>query len=440
MLAVRRWLLALGFCAAIGCGLDAVGGLDGAPASGGDAGPDAMAMLPDLDASGDAAGDASAPEAGIDAALDAEATRPDAGVTFVPSHIYPDYTLTAAAVVIGADTLVDTTAGTISIDKATPVPLTAMVHSGAVSVWSVGSLTVNDGFALEVVGSRPLVIVSASTVLIDGRIDVYGDRKRPGPGGAAPSSGSGKGGNGTKPANDTGSGGGGAGHATAGTTGATQGGAAGGFAGAITNTDGALFIGGGGGGNGGGFGAAACTDPTRGKGGFGGGALQISAVGKITISGTGYIDAGGGAGLGGCKNNPPDDVVTGGGGGGAGGLVFLESVAGIDLQIGSEIAAGGGGGGEGGSTSDPGKDGESGLAHPAVVANGGTGSGGGAGGNGGYGVLGAAAAPSAAFPGGPGAAAGGGGGAVGQVFLGVRVSSTRTVNGSIAALRSDVPF
>jgi hypothetical protein len=437
---VRRWLLALGICAAIGCGIDVVGALDGPVAPGADGGVESGAKLPDLDASGDAtASEASTPEGGLDAAsLDAEATRPDAGVVFVPSHIYPDYTLTAKAVHISTDTVVDTGARTISVGGASPVPIAEMVPSGDVAVWSVGDLTIDSGVTLEVVGARPLVVVASGDVAVNGVFAVYGDRKRPGPGGAAPASGTGKGGNGAKAAGTDASGGGGAGHATNGGAGGAQGAVAGGTPGPIANADGALLVGGAGGGHGGGF-PGTCTDPTRGKGGFGGGALQISAVGKITIAGTGVIDAGGGAGLGGCKSAGPDDIVTGGGGGGAGGIVVLESPSGIELKSGAEIAAGGGGGGEGGSTSDPGKDGESGISQPARAATGGGGSGGGSGGAGGYGVFGSASAPFGGFAG-VSAAAGGGGGAVGQVFLGVRTASTRKVGGSIAALRSDFAF
>ena len=398
-------------------------------------------MLPDLDASGDAAAEGSSPESGVDAALDAEATRPDAGVLFVPSHIYPDYTLTAPSVHITSDTIVDTSAGTITLNGAAPAALATMVHSGDVSVWSVGKLAIDSGVTLEVVGSRPLVVVSAGVVLIDGVFAVYSDRKRPGPGGAAPSSGAGKGADGIRPTSTVASGGGGAGHVTAGGAGGTQGAAAGGVEGPIVNANDALLVGGAGGGNGGGFAGNVCSDPTRGTGGFGGGALQISAVGKITISSTGVIDAGGGAGLGGCKEGLPDDHLTGGGGGGAGGLVVLESTTAIDLQLGGEIAAGGGGGGEGGSTLDHGADGESGLSQSASIsAMGGTGNGGGAGGNGGYGTVGTANSPFGGFGGVVGTGGGGGGGSVGHLFLGSRAPSTPTVNGKVGAMRSDFAF
>jgi hypothetical protein len=363
--------LALGFCAAIGCGIDVVGELGGAVAPVADGGAEGGATLPDLDASGDATvGDASTPEpeAGLDAAsLDAEATRPDAGIAFVPSHIYPDYTLTAKSVLIANDTLVDTGARTISVNGATPVLIAEMVASGDAAVWSVGKLTINAGVTLEVVGARPLVVVAAGDVAINGFFAVYGDRKRPGPGGAAPATGAGKGGNGAKAAGTDASGGGGAGHATAGGAGGAQGAVAGGKPGPIVNADGGLLVGGAGGGHGGGF-PGTCTSPTRGKGGFGGGALQISAVGQITLASTGVIDAGGGAGLGGCKSAAPDDVITGGGGGGAGGMVVLESPTGVELKGGAEIAAGGGAGGEGGSASDPGQDGESGISQQARAA------------------------------------------------------------------------
>ncbi|MEA2751863.1 MAG: hypothetical protein QOI41_6006, partial [Myxococcales bacterium] len=82
--------MALGICAAVGCGLDLTGSLDSVAAPGVDAGAEGSATLPDLDASGDAAGEAGTVDADVDTGtLDAESMRPDAGVAFAPSHIQP---------------------------------------------------------------------------------------------------------------------------------------------------------------------------------------------------------------------------------------------------------------------------------------------------------------------------------------------------------------
>ena len=390
-------------------------------------------MLPDLDGSGDAAIDGGAPDGGVDAALDAEAMRPDAGVTFRPSHIAPVYSLTAPNVVIMTDAVVDTFAQTIKVGTAAPTVLTNMVVSNNVAVWSVGSFFIQNGSRLTVTGSRPLVVVAATTVDIAGHIDASGSDATPGPGGFAAASGTAKGADGVKPGSSDASGGGGAGNATAGGNGGTRSSATGGAGGPVDNATGALLVGGSGGGNGGGFPAAKCTDPTRGRGGVGGGAIQFSAVGMLTI--TGSIDLGGGGGSGGCEDDPSSDDYRGGGGGGAAGVAFFESATGILFDVNAEIAAVGGGGGEGGESGNMGVDGDPGP-FPADVASGGTGSGGN-GGNGGSGTGKAATAPT---KGASGDSAGGGGGSGGRVFFGTRTPAELTVSGSIAALRSDFPF
>jgi hypothetical protein len=416
---------------AIGCGFDAVAGFPFGVDPTTEGGVDGS--MSELDATVDGALVDAEVEAGP---IDAEADRPDAGVTFVPSHIQPAYSLTAPNVTIATDSVLDTTTRTIAIGGAAPVALTNMVHSDAFAVWSVGSLTINATVQLTLRGTRPLVIVSAGTVTIRGQIDAYGDTDAPGPGGSGAAAGPGKGENGKKPGTNDASGGGGAGHATLGGTGGSKGAVTGGVAGPITNANGTTLIGGSGGGNGGGFGVAgACSDATRGRGGLGGGALQISSIGQIVVTISGGIDVGGGGGLGGCKNNGQDHY-TGGGGGGAGGLVVLESIAGVQLDFGAVIAAAGGGGGEGGDANKMGGDGQPGP-YPSGTALGGNVNAGGAGGNGGTGADTTATTPSA---GAAGASAGGGGGSAGRVFLGARAPATITVDGNVRALRSDFPF
>jgi hypothetical protein len=303
---VRRLLTAIGICAAIGCGLDVGGGLDPAVASSTDGGPEGSAMLPDLDAAADGF-DAPDIDGAMDAALlDAEGMRPDAGVTFVPSHIQPVYSLTAPNVMLSRDTVVDTTARTVQDStQVAPVPLMNMKTSDGIAIWSVGAFTLQAGSRLTVIGPQPLVVVASSTVEIDGHIDASGSGSTPGPGGFAAASGS-------------------------------------------------KLIGGSGGGSGGGFGTAPCTDATRGRGGVGGGAVQFSAVGFISISGT--FDLGGGGGSGGCADNGSANDYRGGGGGGAAGMLVFESATSIQVNSFAEIVAAGGGGGEGGESNGNGMD------------------------------------------------------------------------------------
>lgn len=431
---MRRWLLALGIGAAVGCGLDLTGTLE-VPGSGPDFEAGVGSSVPNLDASGDADDDARFDIDGGNVYVDAEGDRPDAGVAFVPSHLQPVYSLTAPNVTIATDSVLDTTARTITIGSGAPTPLTNLIHSGELAVWSVGSFKLDIAVRLTLKGTRALVIVASKDVTLDGHVAAFGDKDAPGVGGAAAASGAGKGANGAKPNSGDASGGGGAGHATAGGAGGTKGAAPGGAAGAAVNANDALLAGGSGGGHGGGFGSAICSDATRGRGGVGGGAIQISAVGKIVLSGTGGIDVGGGGGAGGCKDNGTDRY-RGGGGGGAGGLVVFESVGGIQIDLGAQIAASGGAGGEGGTSNKMGGDGQSGP-FPAAVAQGGNLNSGGRGGNGGTGAGSTATTPE---PGVANDSAGGGGGSAGRVFLGTRGPAQLVVNGSIAALRTDFTF
>ena len=437
---MRRLLIAVGISVAIGCGLDVAGSLDPAVASSTDAGPEGSAMLPDLDLDLDASTDGAPDAADIDgaadaASLDAEAMRPDAGVTFVPSHILPVYSLTAANVMLSRDTVVDTTARTVQDStRVAPVPLMNMKTSNGIAIWSVGAFTLQSGTRLTVKGSQPLVVVASSTVEIDGHIDASGSDTTPGPGGFAAASGTGKGLDGVKTGGNA-SGAGGGGNATIGGSGGTKMSVAGGLGGPAENASGVKLVGGSGGGNGGGFPTASCSDPTRGRGGVGGGAIQFSAVGGISITGT--FDLGGGGGSGGCADNGSANDYRGGGGGGAAGMLVFESATSIQVNSFAEIVAAGGGGGEGGESNGNGVDGFAGPAVPASTAVGGVGSGGN-GGNGGQASNGSAFAP---FGGLGNESAGGGGGSAGRVFFGTRGAAPIIVAGStIAALRFDFAF
>jgi hypothetical protein len=426
----------IGALPSLGCGLDAVGSMESTPSPLGEGGGADVAVAELDGAGGTDASDAGEADAIADANVDAFVDRPDAGVVFVPSHIQPVYSLAAPNVTIATSSVLDTSARTITIGAGAPAPLTNLIHSDTFAVWSVGSFTVMPGATLTVTGARPLVIIAASTVDVRGHIAAYGDAALPGPGGLAAASGPGMGGSGGKASANDISGGGGAGHATAGGAGGKKNAGVAGAAGLVANANGAALVGGSGGGHGGGFAAGTCSDPTRGRGGVGGGAIQISAIGKILVATTGSVDVGGGGGAGGCKDNGANDDYRGGGGGGAGGLVVLESVAGIQIDLGAELAAAGGGGGEGGGGNQMGQDGQAGP-YPSFPASGGNAVGGGSGGSGGTGAGTTTTAPGSGLS---GSTAGGGGGAAGRVFLGTRTPALLVVGGKVSALRSDFAF
>lgn len=145
-----------------------------------------------------------------------------------------------------------------------------------------------------------------------------------------------------------------------------------------------------------------------GAGGDGGGAVAIVAGTEITV--TGKINASGAGGHGGPQGK------TGGGGGGSGGMIVLDAPPSSTVQGTGTLYANGGGGGEGGSgpsNSSAGNDGQV-SADPTSPAAGGQG--GSEGGNGGPGsagtTLGGANAAGQSLGNGGGGAGGGGAGFV----------------------------
>lgn len=155
-----------------------------------------------------------------------------------------------------------------------------------------------------------------------------------------------------------------------------------------------------------------------GRGGASGGAVWIAANGPISIGASGAIRATGAGGGGG-------QVQSGGGGGGSGGLVVIEAPT---ITVGGQISANGGGGGEGGTrvsgtpvTGNAGSDGELGT----TAAAGGSGAAG-TPGDGGAGSAGAALGGGT----GGGSIVGAGGGGGGAGFI--RLVGAATVNGVIS--------
>ncbi len=145
-------------------------------------------------------------------------------------------------------------------------------------------------------------------------------------------------------------------------------------------------------------------DSSTGAGGSGGGAIQLSAFGSITLSGV--IHMGGAGGLAG-----PNSTACGGGGGGSGGYIGLEGAI-VDTGD-SRLAANGGGGGEGTDLSSSGVVGQNGKPNGNVAFGGDDPSCGSYGGNGSAGAEldGASAGPVDSCGG------GGGGGGAGYILI-----------------------
>lgn len=288
---------------------------------------------------------------------DAVAPSPAHCRVMVPSNGLAVSMLTGAtADVTGLDLDFDTETGEITFEGGMPLraPGTGVIAGIGFEVrdrmgvftahsWNVPAFVTDSGDDWDAAGVNGLVLFAATTIHVDGRVDVG--------------------------ASGSGGGAGGAGGATTGSPGPTcrgkaglwqsagfgeggggGGGRAAGGNGAVSNT---TTFGAGGpscatgpttiplvGGNGGGAGGVeTATSPDTvhgGAGGGGGGALALVAMESITISATGNACAPGEGG----RTSATGD---GGGGGGSGGAILLEAPV-IDLTAGAVIAANGGGG------------------------------------------------------------------------------------------------
>lgn len=254
----------------------------------------------------------------------------------------------------GALAIVDTDLGSITIDGEPVRDAGIGVNQGIgfgytpenLSVFAMRSFSLGAGAKLWAHGERPLVILSARIVYIQGTIDVsagcgvgLSSRVCGGPGGGrgadseSLATGCGPGGNGG--ASDAqgayGGGGGGGGFGQAGAVGTAAQDAPGGSGGESCAASVTPLRGG----SGGGLAGFANPENGDGEGGGGGGAVQITSLDVIQIEEGAVIDAGGGGGKGG----------SGGGGGGAGGVILLEAT-GVRVRGAVLAANGGGGGGE----------------------------------------------------------------------------------------------
>jgi hypothetical protein len=223
----------------------------------------------------------------------------------------------------------------------------AIAAGGApLGIFVFHDLMIGAAATVRFTGRRAAVVLVGGSAKIAGVIDVTAGhvmRAAPGPGGGA-------GGDGAGPAQGCGGGApGGAASKIDGGGGGGGAGMAGGDGGAVTaalvGAGGAQCLpmlleplqGGSGGGRGGPGGAA-----TPAVGGGGGGALQITALGSLEISGT--INA---AGAGGDGGSAAAMDGGGGGGGGGGGAILLEAPE-VIVEPSAIVAANGGGGGGGG--------------------------------------------------------------------------------------------
>lgn len=247
-------------------------------------------------------------------------------------------------------------------------------------VLSFRDLDISGGATLRLTGSRPAIIVA------DGNVRVLGDLLAES--GAQACAGGGAGGDGAAAA-----GAGGGAYGSVGAAGGT------GFvspsAGAGGSPEGSPDLKPLRGGCAGGPGSSAAPAAV------GGGAVQISANGTLTVVGT--VTAPGAGGRGGV-------IYGGGGGGSSGGAVLLEAQQ-LVLVDGAAVTANGGSGGQGGGITTTGQDGAAGAQRTATPAAGGdsptTGA---SGGNGAAGSVGATGGGDNAASGG-----GGGGGGVGRL-------------------------
>jgi hypothetical protein len=264
------------------------------------------------------------------------------------------------------------------------------LDSFQVGLLAVRNLTIAQGAVLRVQGSKPLVLIAAQDLLVDGTLDGSGHGRVAGPGGL--SVGEGVGLSGTYIDGDRepiipyyelpgahSSGGGGA-HVSPGAPGTgcfyrqtQRPGGVGGKAYYYWDYRNPIPVRGGTAGGRGGISPPfdRVFEPC-GAGGGGGGGLQLAANRLFRVGSQGKVLANGGGGLAGCVSYPNSgNYGGGGGGGGAGGGIYVEAST-LVVERGGVVAANGGGGGGGSNPYLAGQDGEDGQASTAP-AKGGTG-------------------------------------------------------------------
>lgn len=345
-----------------------------------------------------------------------------ANCTMVPPPLFPFTTsnftepqlpMTSAALTVACDVTFNTSgtpaASANSCGVSLP-PYVIITPTGGQStvLFRLSSMTLTSG-TLTLTGNRPAIFAVTGNATIANGARILAANPNP------PTD-CGNGGNGgTQGAGSGRGGGGGAGFGLAGQVGGTSGGGGAGTAGASNGTDDLKPIRGGCRGGDGTF-----------AGGNGGGSVQLTVAGTLSVSG--IITAPGRGGLGG------DTGGEGGAGGGSGGAILLEALT-LTLNASSVLAANGGGGGEGGSLFQ-GEDGANGTESGAQAQGGADGNlFGGNGGNGG-------ASSGAAVAGqnvGNDVGGGGGGGGVGRIRLNAAGMCARAGTQSPAASTTTCP-
>lgn len=289
---------------------------------------------------------------------------------FTPANIDPkllNFSNTTAVTLNCGVTTLDTSRATPALSNscgATPrISVQTQADGSSVAVLVMRDLTVAKGSSLRLVGTRPVVLAVLGDASIEGTIDASADRDLPGAGGDV-SCGSSTGVDGTGNLFFGAGGGGGGGFGTSGGAGGLGDDARAGPGGATRGSDNLVpLVGGCRGGRGGGCNGIAA----------GGGALQLSASGRVSVHGV--IRANGAAGVNGCG------FEGGGSGGGSGGAISIEARAIEAAPL--ALEADGGNGGD--------ADGRGGTGSTAPTLAGGAGendsANGGGGGGGGYGRI-----------------------------------------------------
>lgn len=335
-------------------------------------------------------------------------TFPYTPTNFTSSQLPPS----AGAAVISCDVTIDTSGSEVgwSTCSSGGVPHSTVVGSSMLIFFD--SLTINAGVTVRAVGSRPLIIAVKGDANIAGTLTASSEGTQGAGSDVSCASGGGENGGASGNPQTAGGGGGGA-FGTNGGKGAKgdHGGPLGDRGDLNGNSTLTPLRGGCPGGDGG------RASQGSGRGGHGGGALQLTAGGRLTLTPGATVSAHGEGGRGGLANQR-----IGGGGGGSGGAILLEAMR-LEVNAGAAVVANGGAGGEGSGITDGG-DGQHGQrsslrAIPLSLTCGGNG------GNGGAraGDPGSGREPNCGddFPG------GGGGGSEGRVRFNVRDSCS--VNG-----------
>lgn len=252
----------------------------------------------------------------------------DVSLSFVPSNVTGTVENRSEGITIRGTCSFDTDQGTVSCASDEYIFQTVTQtdeNQTKIGVFTTGSLTIGPDAVVDIVGSKPAVIVTPGPILIQGTLQ------------ATPKSYD----------MDTGRGGGFSGPSTYSTSLRGKGPGYGGVPVADAGGGGAAYCGKGGGPNGGspygnpelspllgGSSGALCGENSQ--AGAGGGAIQLVSGDSITLTSLAIIQVGGGGG------------TWGGGGGGSGGAILLEAPT---VSVSGILAANGGGGGDAASGS-----------------------------------------------------------------------------------------